>query len=85
MMPDAFCSSMAGKTETIAAGEVFALGGALNGGGATQQLVFAPLGGIGEIGMNLSIYGLGDGRREAGWRSMSACPSPPKSICPASI
>ncbi len=29
-----------------------------------QELVFAPLGGVGEIGMNLSIYGLGDeGRR----------------------
>ncbi|HEX5210304.1 MAG TPA: ribonuclease J [Pseudolabrys sp.] len=28
-----------------------------------QQLVFAPLGGVGEIGMNLSIYGLGDDRR----------------------
>src|SRR5215472_808797 len=27
---------------------------------APQQLVFAPLGGVGEIGMNLSIYGLGD-------------------------
>ena len=27
----------------------------------SQQLVFAPLGGVGEIGMNLSIYGLGDG------------------------
>ena len=27
-----------------------------------QELVFAPLGGIGEIGMNLSIYGLGAGR-----------------------
>jgi len=27
----------------------------------TQELVFAPLGGVGEIGMNLSIYGLGDG------------------------
>ncbi|HVY20136.1 MAG TPA: ribonuclease J [Bauldia sp.] len=27
------------------------------------QLVFAPLGGVGEIGMNLSIYGLGDARR----------------------
>jgi ribonuclease J len=25
----------------------------------TQELVFAPLGGVGEIGMNLSIYGLG--------------------------
>ena len=28
-----------------------------------NELVFAPLGGIGEIGMNLSIYGFGDGRR----------------------
>ena len=27
------------------------------------ELVFAPLGGVGEIGMNLSIYGLGDARR----------------------
>jgi ribonuclease J len=30
---------------------------------ADSELVFAPLGGIGEIGMNLSIYGVGDGRR----------------------
>jgi ribonuclease J len=30
---------------------------------AGPELVFAPLGGIGEIGMNLSIYGLGDGKR----------------------
>ena len=29
----------------------------------TGELVFAPLGGVGEIGMNLAIYGLGDGRR----------------------
>jgi ribonuclease J len=28
-----------------------------------NELVFAPLGGIGEIGMNLSIYGFGDARR----------------------
>jgi len=27
------------------------------------EFVFAPLGGVGEIGMNLSIYGFGDGRR----------------------
>ena len=27
------------------------------------ELVFAPLGGVGEIGMNLAIYGLGDRRR----------------------
>ena len=32
---------------------------------AGRELVFAPLGGIGEIGMNLSIYGVGDsGRRQ---------------------
>ena len=29
----------------------------------TQSLVFAPLGGVGEIGMNLSIYGIGDEHR----------------------
>ena len=29
------------------------------------ELVFAPLGGVGEIGMNLSIYGLGDERRRS--------------------
>jgi ribonuclease J len=29
----------------------------------TGQLVYAPLGGVGEIGMNLSIYGIGDERR----------------------
>ena len=33
--------------------------------GAGAELVFAPLGGVGEIGMNLSIYGLGpEGRRQ---------------------
>ena len=31
--------------------------------GGPQELVFAPLGGVGEIGMNLSIYGIGDERR----------------------
>ena len=30
---------------------------------AQNELVFAPLGGVGEIGMNLSIYGFGDERR----------------------
>jgi ribonuclease J len=33
--------------------------------GALQELVYAPLGGVGEIGMNLSIYGLGDERRRS--------------------
>src|SRR5215208_3805809 len=31
--------------------------------GTQGELVFAPLGGVGEIGMNLAIYGLGDRRR----------------------
>ncbi|HXZ45638.1 MAG TPA: ribonuclease J, partial [Pseudolabrys sp.] len=33
--------------------------------GVPQELVFAPLGGVGEIGMNLSIYGIGDERGRA--------------------
>jgi ribonuclease J len=33
--------------------------------GAPGGIVFAPLGGVGEIGMNLSIYGLGDERRRS--------------------
>ncbi len=32
---------------------------------AGPELLFAPLGGTGEIGMNLSIYGVGDGRRRS--------------------
>ena len=31
-----------------------------------DELVFAPLGGVGEIGMNLSIYGLGS-RHQRSW------------------
>src|SRR3979409_1281317 len=31
--------------------------------GPSDELMFAPLGGVGEIGMNLAIYGLGDERR----------------------
>ena len=32
---------------------------------AGPELLFAPLGGVGEIGMNLSIYGVGDRRRRS--------------------
>ena len=54
-----------GSIQAVSSGEVFALRGS---GRVTvmapqQELVFAPLGGVGEIGMNLSIYGLGDERR----------------------
>src|SRR5260370_2257294 len=34
-----------------------------------EELVFAPLGGAGEIGMNLSVYGLGSPRKKA-WLSV---------------
>ena len=41
--------------------------------GARPNSLFAPLGGVGEIGMNLALYGLGDGRQAAtGSRSISA-------------
>ena len=33
--------------------------------GAPDELTFTPLGGVGEIGMNLSIYGLGDRHRRS--------------------
>ncbi|WP_257180745.1 MULTISPECIES: ribonuclease J [Bradyrhizobium] len=34
-----------------------------------EELVFAPLGGVGEIGMNLSIYGLGN-RQQRAWMAV---------------
>ena len=60
-----------GSVQAISAGDVFPLApgrrrsrlprtGRLM---AATELVFVPLGGIGEIGMNFSIYGVGDGRR----------------------
>ena len=33
-----------------------------------NELVFAPLGGIGEIGMNISIYGFGEEWRKRNFR-----------------
>ena len=51
-----------------------------------DEFVLAPLGGVGEIGMNLAIYGLAQGAiARAGSRSISASPSATRSTCPASI
>ena len=53
---------------------------------AGRELVFAPLGGIGEIGMNLSIYGVGDGAAAAmADRRLRRLLCRPRSTCPASI
>jgi ribonuclease J len=52
--------------------------------GAPQELVFAPLGGIGEIGMNLSIYGIGPANKRQ-WLAVDVGVSlPPRTICPVS-
>ena len=49
-----------------------------------RELLFAPLGGVGEIGMNFALYGIGEGAQaHAGSRSTSACRSR-ATICPAS-
>ncbi len=50
-----------------------------------QELVFARLAAVGEIGMNLSIYGIGDQRRRT-WLAVdfSACRLPPRSTLRAS-
>jgi hypothetical protein len=46
-----------------------------------EELSFAPLGGVGEIGMNLSIYGLGD-RHQRSWLAIAlASPSVMRSTC----
>ena len=36
------------------------------------ELVFVPLGGVGEIGMNFALYGFGPATNANGWSSMSA-------------
>ena len=54
--------------------------------GPERDLVFAPLGGVGEIGMNLAIYGLGDARSPHLARGRCRRrPSPRRKTCPASI
>ena len=74
MTPAACWCEQPGGVTTVTAGEVFGLGWTLTMAQPKQELVFAPLGGVGEIGMNLSIYGLGDERkRSPGSRSISAC------------
>ena len=62
-----------GKRTTVAAGDVLHVAGAVLRQGeligmpmmarASDELVFAPLGGVGEIGMNLAIYGFGEEHR----------------------
>ena len=58
-----------GKRVPISAGDVY-FGSASVGGSSLMarpdELTFAPLGGVGEIGMNLSIYGLGN-RHQRSW------------------
>ena len=58
-----------GKTQTIAAGDVFFPRLSVHRTGFamtdTNDLVFIPLGGVGEIGMNLALYGYGpEAKRE---------------------
>ncbi len=58
-----------GQRVPISAGDVY-FGSAASAGTALMarpdELTFAPLGGVGEIGMNLSIYGLGN-RHQRSW------------------
>ena len=56
-----------GTRQTITAGDCpFAAAGGLSMAGPQDALVFAPLGGVGEIGMNLAVYGVGEPRRRSG-------------------
>ena len=58
---------------------------AIADGGTRDELVFAPLGGVGEIGMNLALYGLGDERRRQ-WIAVDLGVSfAGEETCPASI
>ena len=59
----------AGKRVSISAGDVLFRFGRVGWGSLMarpDELTFAPLGGVGEIGMNLSIYGLGN-RHQRSW------------------
>ena len=58
-----------GRRMPISAGDVYFGFDGLSGSGVMarpDELTFAPLGGVGEIGMNLSIYGLGN-RHQRSW------------------
>ena len=80
------CGSRTARRETITAGDVFPLATARSDAAgmaalmaARDELVFAPLGGVGEIGMNLVALRLRR-RAPAHWlASISASPSPPRS------
>ena len=62
------CGSADGSSRTIS-GRRSAFRRSGDGGAVTMQrsdeLVFVPLGGVGEIGMNLALYGYGHGRNRA--------------------
>ena len=49
-----------------------------------DELVFAPLGGVGEIGMNLALYGFGPRNRRE-WIIVDCGVTFPGPTCPASI
>ena len=52
---------------------------------ASDELVFAPLGGVGEIGMNLALYGLGDAAPQDMDRGRFRLSLRGRGICRASI
>ena len=83
------CRCRMAARKTITAGDVVATAGRSTAMALMaepgDELVFAPLGGVGEIGMNLALYGLGDrAPPAAGSSSISASPSPART-CRASI
>ena len=69
--PAAWCCAFRRQVREVTAGDVFMPAADLRQveligsmmARSCDELVFAPLGGVGEIGMNLALYGFGDERR----------------------